>query len=475
MATDHLTGTEKSRMRGRVTRVPQKDEILQESSAPASSPENIDGNAKGKQGKAYLQLLALFAVLVIVFSVAPVTNVLKGKKNKDYPLWYDTGRTVVEGGDIYPKDPRPFPFMYPPSCAAMLAIGSFGGEVPFVFGLILLNTAAWLTCILLSVYLATGHAFRQHPLLYLVPSLCVIPFVSDMYLLGQPNLFLLALMLGGLACLRLHRPWSAGGLIALAAAVKAFPVMAVGYLVYRRQWKATAAMMGWLLFLLLVLPSGFRGPARAWDDLATWTRGMVLKYDAGSIAQRPHRSYSFKNQSMMALVNRLLRPVLADGEADKVWRVNIANFDFRAVNAVIALIAGALCVYYMASMPSNARRTERTDAIEGAMLLLMIVFFSPLSFNYFYVWLIFPLTIALGMVLEAPQGSRQRALLSVWLGAPLVLLSLAVPFLRESQAYGNLFFAGLILMIGLGWKMRRISSDGVSPQGRGAALGPVAS
>jgi len=462
-------------MSGRAMRVPQEETILQESTGLAGSPDISQGGPKGYWGNAYLQVFALFTVLAIIFSIAPVSHVLKGKKNKDYPLWYRTGRKIVEGNDIYPKDHRPFPFMYPPSCATMLAVATFAGEVPFVIGLVVLNTTAWLSCVLLSVYLATGHAFRQHPLLYLVPSLCVIPFVSDMYLLGQPNLFLLALMLGALACLRIRRPWSAGGLMALAAAVKAFPVMAIGYLVYRRQWKATAAMVAWLAILLLVLPSGFRGPVRAWDDLGTWTRGMVLKYDSGSIAQRPDRSYSYKNQSMMALVNRMLRPVLADGEADRRWRVNVADLGFRGVNAVILLVAASLCLFYMATMPSQPRRTDRTDAIEGGMLLLMIVFFSPLSFNYFYVWLIYPLAVALSMVLEAPEKSRERLLLSVWLGAPLVLLSLAIPFLRESQAYGNLFFAGLILMVGLGLMMRRIWSNAAPLGGGTSSLGSIAS
>ena len=108
-----------------------------------------------------------------------------------------------------------------------------------------------------------------------------------MYLLGQPNLLLLCLMLGAFACLRGGRPWSAGALVGLAAGIKAFPVLALGYLVYRRQWKATAATVVTLAALLLVLPMPFRGPAKAWGDLVVWTKGMVLKYDEGQIAQRP--------------------------------------------------------------------------------------------------------------------------------------------------------------------------------------------
>ena len=410
--------------------------------------------------KTYAVLAALLVALMIGFSAGPVANAVTCKKNKDYTLWYQTGRFALRGADIYPKDDRPFPFMYPPSCAALLAPGSVVGEVPFVLCLTLINSAAWLAAILLSVDLATGRAWRQDPLLYLAPTLCVLPFVNDTFLLGQPNLLLLALMLGACACLRRHRQGCAGVLIALAAAIKAFPVMAVGYLVYRRCWKAVAAVVVAMALLLLVLPMAFRGPGRALDDLTTWTRGMVLKYDADAIAQRPMRCYSFKNQSLMAIANRLLRPIPADGEADKSWKVNVADLDFRTINALIVATGLGLCGFYLASMPRRGRRTDRTDAIEWGMLLLLILIFSPLSFNYFYVWLLYPLALVLNLVLSvrgAPDGRVVKPVLIACLAANVVLLALAIPFRREAQAYGNLFFASLLLLVGLGWGMRRMA------------------
>ena len=63
--------------------------------------------------------------------------------------------------------------------------------------------------------------------------------IYNVYLLGQPNLLLLALLLGAFACLRLGRPIGAGSLLATAAAIKAFPILALGYLIYRRMWTAS--------------------------------------------------------------------------------------------------------------------------------------------------------------------------------------------------------------------------------------------
>jgi hypothetical protein len=463
MASKRVTTSENTRIEGAVRSAPGH-RLLAHRALGAAPAHRVGraGAADTRRGEAppwvYHQLIALLLAGMIGFSIVPVTKCVLGRKNKDYPLWYKTGRIVLAGDTIYPTDQREFPFMYPPAAAALLGVGSVGGELPLVIGLILINSAAWIAVILLSVYLATGRALRQHPLLYAFPTLCVIPFVHDTYLLGQPNLLLLALMLGAFACLRHGRQGGAGSLIALAAGIKAFPILAVGYLVYRCQWKALGAVAAGLLALLLVLPMAFRSPDRAADDLATWTRGMVLKYDDDGIAQRPTRSLSFKNQSLVALANRLLRPVRANGEARETWKVNVADLDFRAVNAVVLASTLGLCLFYVRAMPRGARRTEQTDAIEWAMLLILILFFSPLAFNYFYVWMIYPFAVALRLVLAAPEGSRERQALLVWLVAAVGVFALALVWLRVAQAYGNLFFAALLVLIGLGVRMRQLAA-----------------
>ena len=195
----------------------------------------------------------------------------------------------------------------------------------FVAALLLLNSAAWTTCIVASVYLATGRVRGNHPALYFWPSLAVIPFVHDTYLLGQPALLLAGPAARGLrAACGGARPVAAGGadrgrggdqgvsdprgrLSDLSTPV-AGPAS---------RWCVTLAA------LMFVAPLAFRSPQQVGEDFAFWVRGMLLKYDENSIAQRPDRAYSFKNQSVQATVHRLARPVLADGEADRRWTVNL--------------------------------------------------------------------------------------------------------------------------------------------------------
>lgn len=393
------------------------------------------------------------AATILGFSVAPLLNEALDRGNKDYVLWYYVGKAVAQGIEIYPKDGRVFPFMYPPSAAAMLAVASQAGPRAFVVLLVALNSAAWVAAIVLSVYLATGKTGWQRSILYLVPSLGVVAYIHDAYLLGQPNLGLLALMLAAFACLDARRPVLAGSLIALAAAVKAFPFLAIGYLIYRRFWKATAAMVVALTLAVTVLPMPFRGASGAFEDAGTWTMGMVLRYDAGGIAQRPERGFGHKNQSLMALANRLLRDIPADAEAKDGWKVNLASLDFAVVNKIILASALVLGGLYIGVMPARANRTRATSAIEAALLLLLILMFSPLSFNYSYVWLLYPLTLALHLGLESPKGSASRRVLLGSVAGSLGSLALSLVESRTAAGYGNSLVAGAVLLASLGWKL----------------------
>jgi alpha-1,2-mannosyltransferase len=475
-----------------------------------------------------------FVGAILVFSAVPLINQLLGLSTKDYGLWYQVGLAVRQGLDIYPRPEtgRLFPFMYPPSAAAMLAPLSLLGSTGTLLVLVLATSASWLASIALSIRLAASPGTRRHPLLAIVPSLSVIVLIYNIYLLGQPNLLLLALLLGAFACLRLGWHVVAGGLVATAAAIKAFPLMVLGYLVYRRMWSASVATFAVLAAWLLVAPLPFRTPAQAVDDLVVWSRGMVFTYNTYGIAQRPFRSYSYKNQSIMGLAHRLLRDVPADGESvlskkgragqpgarptkglppvdpsadlltflkphpqstapatragagigtdtetaerpgrwDDVfqgaepalraaWKVNVADLDFRAVTAITGAAILSLCLFVLAVFPRADQRTRETDVLEFAIVTLLTVMFSPLSFNYAYVWLLFPTTVGLHLVLSSPKDAPRYRLKVAWITAVLAIPALAIPFPQAAQAYGNLFVPALLLLIGLGLGLRALGRD----------------
>lgn len=400
---------------------------------------------------------AAFVVLVLCFWIPPLVNHLTADSVKDYPLWYATGQLVMHGERIYPVG-ESFPFMYPPIAAIMLAPLSCAGQLPMILALIAVNSLAWTASILLAIRLATGKVFGHHPVLYVLPTLCSAPFAYDTFHLGQPNLLLLALMLGSFSCLQRGREWAAGALVAVAVGIKAFPLMAVWYLVYRRSWTALASVALTLVVLFLVVPFVVRGPEQGREDVTVWSRGMLFNYNQGAIGQRTLRAYSWKNQSLVGLANRFLRHKAAEEDADSNYYVNVADLDFRLVNSIIVGVALTLCLCYVAVMPRRGARTPKSDAIETAMLLTMILMFSPYSFGYFFVWLLYPYAVVCHLWLSAKDNTSSRVLGGCFLTA-IVLMSLSVIDQRTIETYGNFFLTALVLFGTLGWQLRRMSRE----------------
>jgi hypothetical protein len=397
-----------------------------------------------------------FVAAATVFSVLPFLRYLRGHTIFDYELWYATGKHVLADDEIYFFRAGKYDFMYPPPCALFLAGARVLGQGGLILLLVAINSAAWFCSAKLSSILATGQRGKINPWPYLIPSLLVVVYIWSSYHLGQPNLVLLALMAGAFVALRANGEVVAGGLIAVAAAIKAFPVLAIIYLVYRRYWKAAISLVATLVFLLLVLPAPFRGFERAWHDLEKWSAGM-LKYSEVTVGQRPMRSYTWKNQSLIGVSNRLLRRVDADAASaphTPVY-VNLTDLKFPVVNAIIISAALALGIVFIAVMPDRDTRTAESDAIEFALLLLLMLMLTPLSFGYFYSWLMLPFAVITQRVL-IEKGSAV-----LWWTLPaLALLALGLAFPRGAQLYGNTFFATLLLFIGLSIELLRFKRAG---------------
>ena len=402
-------------------------------------------NSEAQSGceRAWRVLIWVFGVVLLVLVVVPIWHAVRGHSTKDYWVWFQTGQTVLQSGEIYPDRWHKFPFMYPPSCALFLAPISALGQTGLVIVLALVNAAAWICSIIFSVRLATGEWRRAHLLVYLLASLV-----------------LLALMLGAFIALQRKFHWLAGGLIAVAAAIKAFPFIAVVYLIYRRYWIAVAALGMALFFFLIALPIPFRGYAQAKQDLERWSSGMLFKYDETGVGQRLGRSTSWKNQSIWGVANRLLRHVEYDHkyEPHEPVYANFADLEFETVNGIILGCALGLGLVFITVMPRAVRRTRETDAIEFALLLLLMLVFTPLSFGYLFVWLLYPLTV----ILQRLTGSERRPVLAACAAGAITLLGLSIPFRVMAQTYGNALFATLLLFAGLTIELWRLKRAGVS-------------
>jgi len=392
--------------------------------------------------RARLLIRVLFIATAITLTLLPFVRFLHSGTDTDYRTWFYAGQTVLRGGELYPHTQN-FPFMYPPTCALLLAGPAFFGKPALILILSALNTMVWVLCIRFSSTLISEQRAQNAPIV--IANFIVIPFVWSSYHLGQPSLVLLALMLGAFLSLRHGQEIVAGALVALAVAIKAFPLLAIFYFVYRRYWTAAISLVIALIILLFLLPIPFRGWHQTLNDARDWQRGM-LHYEQGGIAQRPERGYTWKNQSIFGLANRLLRRVSVDEAPSPPAYANVADLDFRTVNFVIIASALLLGFSFVAAMPRQ--RAPEGDAREFAALLSLILIFTPLTFGYLFVWLMFPLALLIKRSLEVPASL-------IWLLIALALLTATGIAPRLAQIYGSLFFAALMLYLALAIDLRR--------------------
>jgi hypothetical protein len=418
-------------------------------------------------GPRTLTILFVAANLILI-AVPLVPQLFLHGKGKDYPLWYGVGHQVLTGGDLYRDTGHGFGFLYPPFAAVLLAPFALFGRAFSILCIGLVNAASWWAAARLSDRLA-GVPGKKAWWVVALPSVIALPFIWDMYDLGQPNLMLLAIVLAGLALLAGRREWSAGVMFAAAAALKAFPVAILPYLIWRRRWKAAASMA---LFLLLT-PAPFRGFERNLAEVKTWASAMVFSANEKGFGQRPEQNWGWKNNALIAVVHRYVRPINAEAEHPEVkpLYVNALNLSFDQANLMLAVVAGVIGLGFIALLPPERRRTPASDGAEYALLIALMTIASPLARAYYFVWLLFPFTLLVYRAALDPERRVRRwsaGLLAASLALFTIGASIGPPHIL--QALGNMFWATAVIIGALAWLMRRnmAPSEAAAP-GRPAA------
>jgi alpha-1,2-mannosyltransferase len=414
--------------------------------------------APGERAAPPWPLILFVAANVILCALPLVPELFFGGKGKDYPLWYAVGRQVLTGGDLYARNAQGgFAFLYPPFAAVLLAPFSLFGRAFSILCICLVNVASWWTAVRLSDRLSATPGAKPW-WVFVLPSVISLPFIWDMYFLGQPNLMLLAMMLAGLALLASKRELGAGAMFAAAVAIKAFPVTVLPYLVWRRHWRAAGSMVLVTAILLLLVPAPIRGFERNLAEAKTWASGMVFSAGEKGFGQRPEQNWGWKNNSLIAMTHRYLRPINAEAEdpKQKPIYVNVLNLTYDQANLALAAVAGLIGLGFVAALPPQARRTPTSDAAEYALLITLMTITSPLARAYYFVWLLFPFTVLVYRAALDPEP-RLRRTTSWLLGAALVLFTVGVSIRPPHwpQALGNMFWACAVIAGALAWLMRR--------------------
>lgn len=399
----------------------------------------------------------LFLIACVLLSADVLLPEIFGHgKTKDYILWYWAGQQVLRGAPLYDATAIDggLRFIYPPFAAILFAIPSWFGKIPFYLCICVLNSVAWtLTSQLCN---AIANPTKSAPdWLAALPSFALITFIFDMYDLGQPNLLLLCIMLFGFWTMQKRHPWIAGSLFALATAIKVFPVAVLPYLLWRRQWAASVAMITFTLLFLYVVPAPFRGFERNASEMQTWSTAMIGTNSEKGFGQRDAQNWSWINQSIVAITHRLVRPVsyVQDDPQRPPAYMNVIDVDYGTANIILLAACGLLGLGFVASLRPLSGLTLRAQAEELGVLFCLMTVASPLARQYYFIWLFLPLTV---LMHRAVDDTRPRVRIVTWalIGVAFALMLLSLPvFPVALQAWGNNFWATVLLGCGLIWHM----------------------
>ena len=350
-----------------------------------------------------------FVALGLIFVADIVGPEIVGPgQSKDFSLWYQTGRAVLEGRPIYEafQDQHVY-FLYPPFAAILLALPATLGRIGDYAALGILNWLAWMVAAVAGLALSGGPINR---LTLVVPSVALLTLIAETFTIGQPNLILLAIVLLGFVAIEAKREILGGALIALAASIKAFPATLLVYLLIRRNYRAAAAMAVAILAFTFAVPVAVRGPTLAVQEISTWSRNM-LTADASDLAQRGERNWGYRNQSLLAETHRLTRNVEKMPEeslADEP-HINVVDLGFRGANLVFVALSAALGAGFLWMRSRWTLSDARVRAYDLAIALAGVVAISPLARNYFFVWLLFPVAVLAGDLQRRQRTLSTRA------------------------------------------------------------------
>jgi alpha-1,2-mannosyltransferase len=403
----------------------------------------------------------LFA-LGVIFTLPPTLKAAKGfvpGGNKDYSLWYEIGQTVTDGGAIYTINLQTYEvrYMYPPTLAVFaFAPLSWTGYTGFVLGFGLLNAAAWALSTRLAIRLAAPPGESPTWLTVSAPTLLAGVYVWDMFHLGQVNLLLLALVLLAATALRRGYGTAAGLCLGIAVAAKMFPLTMICYFIARRSWRATASTIATVLALLFLAPAPFRGWERNLADLADWRTLMIGDQSGATMSGRSSIGFSRRNQSIISVAHRLMRPMPAGMHKDGTWFT--VNFvDASPGTAQLVGYAGCLLLGGVLLLSTRLRFGESAEAegLEWGMVFALAVIASPLSWTYFFCWLLPGWAAVVRQLWVRPQFSH---LLGAAIAAALLLGAVTEQFDQRPQAFGITCWGAIALFLTLAHMRRSLGN-----------------
>ena len=241
------------------------------------------------------------------------------------------------------------------------------------------------------------------------------------------RLLLLGFMTFAGRCIQVGKPVRGGLWLGLAATYKLTPIIFLPLLLWKRQWRTVAAMLGVIITLNLVVPTMLAG----WDKtieahgrfLAVAKRGMKIQ----DPSQNPVEPPRHQNQSLQFAIARYLQthPPGHPLHSEHPLFVQFGSLSPRAAGlaAKAVLLVLAMALLWRMRKPWSAIGADSNFAAQWAAVCILTALLSPLCWLQHLVQVIPAMFLIFLAVLSRPGAAKRwRIVLLVAIGVITLLL-----------------------------------------------------
>ena len=383
-------------------------------------------------------MCCLLAALLFWKGLLPAWNRL----NSDFPNYYLVGRLLREG---YSLD-RVYDWIWlqriKDHWGVQQSLVGFAGLTPFsalpVVPLTIFSALTakriWIVLNLVMFSASAEMVYRSTMLrrrfVWMICLLAIIPLRTS-FLLGQMHIFVLVLMVAAYFFYIRKHDVACGGCIALAAALKVYPILFLGYLVVKRRWRAalaTASAMVIVVFVAELWMGKELLHVYVFQELPRSLQGEVLD------------PYNVGFASGASLFHRLL---LFEPELNPTPWINSPTL--YSVLYPLWQMAMAVPLLFLLQ-PSASNSDADSDAVEWAVLLLALLALSPVPSSYHFVVMILPVILLLDSLLQ--RHAIRLGAVAVFLYALISLIGAVHIRMLPSLRF---WLVSALYLLSLGW------------------------
>ncbi len=329
------------------------------------------------------KLIYYFGGLVILIII-----LFEARGKGDFNIFISASRDLLLGKNIYQIQYNEWYHYYYDILFALIL-------TPFTYLSLYVVNVIWLILNVFFVYriwkilidwLPLSILRKNNKILFIILSFVfILSFLRDNFHLAQVTIFILYLTLEGLYFISNHRIIAGSILIALGINIKLLPIVVLPYLIYRKEWKSTLYIIGFII-VFLFLPIIFIG--YDYNKLLLIERWHLINpMNQAHILDTSERSF----HSLTTLLATLLVKDCGDWHALTLKR-NIADISIENLNIVINIVRGALILftlYFLKTKPFKKTTIKLQKLYETSYLCLIIPLIFPHQQHYAF-FFIFP-------------------------------------------------------------------------------------